>query len=225
MRSFNLEPNFSSVPSSTDYSQFAPTTLEISISTPSMGRRKNKQRAEKAKSPSSITLSNTGQSPAILKTTTAIASDPILGFKLRVLLYDFLNVTKDPNAERRINNTTDEHYISLPYFSQAEVSLVKSAIVDADLSRSAALPGDAHEDGERMGNESINLAIQGLGGKSFGEVVRALLTSFFDKRRASGDTRPCGPHHLAPLYALLFGVNLREMQDENFLGRLRRSGA
>ncbi|KAL9572867.1 hypothetical protein ACKAV7_002552 [Fusarium commune] len=59
---------------------------------------------------------------------------------------------------------------------------------------------------------------------SFETAVRTLLGSFLDKRRASGDARPCGPHHLAPLYAKFFGIDLEELKEDKFLGRLRRAG-
>ncbi|KAM0665995.1 hypothetical protein ACQRIU_005339 [Beauveria bassiana] len=51
-------------------------------------------------------------------TTSAVAADPILGFKMRLLIHDFINVGKNANAARRINSTTHPHYISLPYFDQ-----------------------------------------------------------------------------------------------------------
>lgn len=105
--------------------------------------------------------------------------------------------------------------------------MVKSAIVDVDLGQhrlGAAMPGGAYYTDEEGGDDSLNLAMESLRGKAFDEVVPALLKSFIDKRRASGDIRPCGPHHLAPMYALLFGIDLREVQDDRFLGRLRRAG-
>lgn len=61
-------------------------------------------------------------------------------------------------------------------------------------------------------------------GQSFEGALRIVLHEFTEKRRASGDARPCGPHHLAPLYAALFGVQLEEMRADKFLVRLRRQG-
>ena len=56
------------------------------------------------------------------------------------------------------------------------------------------------------------------------EAIHDRLTNFFDKRRASGDARPCGPHDMFPIYASIFGIEKAELKDEHFLGRLRRSG-
>lgn len=50
------------------------------------------------------------------------------------------------------------------------------------------------------------------------------LANFLDKRKASGDARPCGPHDMVPIYSTIFGVTKEELRDERFLGRLRRSG-
>lgn len=59
----------------------------------------------------------------------------MLGYKVHVLLYDFRSINKDPNSERRVNATTDEHYISPPYFDQEQAAVSKAAIVDTDLSQ------------------------------------------------------------------------------------------
>jgi hypothetical protein len=170
--------------------------------------------------------SNVITKPALetLKTTTAIASDPTLGYKLRVLLYDFTNVVKDSNSAHRINDTTDEHYISLPYFNSSQAAAVKSALVDVDISQ-LRLPG---ADEEEAVDEALGIPAErgarGLKGKSFEEAITILLETFIDKRRASGDARPCGPHHLGPLYASLFGVDLDDIKQESFLRRLKRRG-
>lgn len=194
-----------------------------------MGKGKKKQRAGEASGTGSQPTPAPAPNTLVLKTTTAIASDSSLGYKFRVLLHDFLNITKDPNAGRRINATTDEHYISLPYFSPSEASVVKSAIVDVDLSQhqlSAVMPAEIYIDDEEGGAGDSNLesAIGHIKEKTFDEVVKALLQSFVDKRRASGDARPCGPHHLGPMYASLFGIDLKDIGDEKFLSRLRRAG-
>ncbi|VUC21630.1 unnamed protein product [Clonostachys rosea] len=77
-----------------------------------------------------------------ITTTSDIRADPNLGYRVRVLLHDFLNVTKDPNALRRINSTTDEHYISSPYFTESQAAVIKSAIVDFDVGTTTETPND-----------------------------------------------------------------------------------
>ncbi|KAH7487204.1 hypothetical protein FOMA001_g4621 [Fusarium oxysporum f. sp. matthiolae] len=92
--------------------------------------------------------------------------------------------------------------------------MVKAAIIDVDLVKHA----------EAADTEDIDRYLVSQQGMSFETAVRTLLGSFLDKRRASGDARPCGPHHLAPLYAKFFGIDLEELKEDKFLGRLRRAG-
>jgi hypothetical protein len=115
---------------------------------------------------------------------------------------------KDPNSEKRINSTTNEYYISDPYFDETQAATLKAAIIDIDLSEL-----DEADD-----------MVQLSQGQSFETAAQALLSNFIDKRRASGDARPCGPHHLAPIYARFFGINMDELKDAKFLCRLSRAG-
>lgn len=158
-------------------------------------------------------------------TTSAIAGDSVLGYKIRVLLHDFLNVTKDHNAELRLNSTTDEHYISSPYFDEAQAIAIKAAIVDIHVdNHDTSIPSfdvDENLDEDRLETREATEIIRG---KTLEAATRVVLQNFFEKRRASGDGRPCGPHHLAPLYASLFGIDMAETQDSKFLNRLRRAG-
>jgi hypothetical protein len=59
--------------------------------------------------------------------------------------------------------------------------------------------------------------------KTIKEAIKEKLAGFFDKRKASGDSRPCGPHDMAPIYQSLFTIKHSELEDPRFLGRLRRT--
>ncbi|KAM3536919.1 hypothetical protein ARSEF1564_010159 [Beauveria bassiana] len=148
-------------------------------------------------------------------TTSAVAADPILGFKMRLLIHDFINVKKDANAARRINSTTHPHYISLPYFDQQQADAVEAAIVDT-------IPTVEHE--HRRGQEHLAVLanIPSQQGQRFDLALEVFFQNFFDKRRASGDARPCGPHNLAPVYALLFGIDKKELDSPQFQSRIRK---
>jgi hypothetical protein len=56
------------------------------------------------------------------------------------------------------------------------------------------------------------------------DAIKGCLENFFEKRRASGDARPCGPHDMGPIYLAVFGISKAELKDEKFLSRLRRAG-
>ncbi|EPE07108.1 zinc c6 transcription factor [Ophiostoma piceae UAMH 11346] len=166
--------------------------------------------------------------PAFPITTSAIRDDPILGHKIRVLIYDLCNIVKDASSQKRINHTTDEHYISAPYFSPEQATAVKCARVDVTISSYMDTPDRAYaenqtEDGGIESLEETSMSTR-LQDQPLDTAIRELLNNFFDKRRASGDARPCGPHDLAPVYAALFGIELSELKEERFLGRYRRSG-
>lgn len=142
------------------------------------------------------------------QTTSGIKADPMLGYKIRVLIYDLRNIAKDTTSAGRLNATIDEHYISAPYFTTTEAEAIKQATVDVEISSHLVPDGESGT----------------IFRTSLHEAIRNLLGNFLDKRRASGDSRPCGPHDLAPVYAALFGIELEEVQDAKFLGRLRRNG-
>lgn len=102
-------------------------------------------------------------------------------------------MAKDKSCERRLLQTTDELYISEPYFTAEEAAATKAALVDA-------------------------------GDMSLEQAITSSLQNFFDKRQASGDCRPCGPHDMAPLYLSCFGIEKGDLEDDKFVARVRRSG-
>ena len=154
-----------------------------------------------------------------------------LWYRLHVLLYDLNNVAKDPSSEERICSTTNELYISEPYFTDSQASRIRTAIVDdifgnADEANDAATPATAQiEEGEiteSLKSESTSSTLNK--DATVEEVIYTRLSNFFDKRKASGDARPCGPHDMLPIYLNLFNVSKERLKDDRFLSRLRRSG-
>ncbi|KAK6820946.1 C6 transcription factor [Apiospora arundinis] len=135
------------------------------------------------------------------KTAAEVASDANLGYKIKVLIHDLRNVSKDASSQQRTLQTTDELYISSPYFTPEEAAMIKGAT--CDLEEDDQLP---------KATTSVESAIQ------------KAMANFFEKRKASGDARPCGPHDLAPIYETVFGITKEEVHDEKFLSRLRRQG-
>lgn len=67
------------------------------------------------------------------QTTSELRANPTFQYKIKALLYDLANISKDRASEQRTLATTDELYISAPYFSPEEASCVRSALVDSDL--------------------------------------------------------------------------------------------
>lgn len=135
-----------------------------------------------------------------LKTTSELTADANFGYKIRVLIYDLRNISKDAGSQHRVLQTTDELYISSPYSTPKEASTTKGACCVSD------------ENQPSKAAESVETAIQ------------KAMANVFEKRKASGDAQPCGPHGLAPIYEVVFGIEKEEVQDEQFLSRMRRQG-
>jgi hypothetical protein len=121
--------------------------------------------------------------------------------------------------------TTDELYISGPYFTPEEALLIKSTVVSlpilTDIPEFEALEFD---DGIDSGTNEPPKEMAPQKTLTIQEAISSCLQNFFAKRRASGDARPCGPHDMGPIYKAVFGITTEELKDEKFLGRLRRTG-
>lgn len=104
----------------------------------------------------------------------------------------------------RALRTTDVLYISSPYFTPSESNLIKATIVTGT-----------------SDSKSIPVIPEA---KTVEEAIHERLAGSFDKRRAGGDSRPCGPNDMAHIYDKVFKIEPSELRDERFLIRLRRSG-
>lgn len=156
-------------------------------------------------------------------TAASVASDPYLGYKLRVLLHDLRNMPGDRSCEARTLSTTDELYLSQPYFTPDEALKIKNAIVDHKITPfTYEEEVDCEDFDEEEEEEEVDSA-RSLP-RTVEETIHSRMASFFEKRRVSGDARPCGPHTMAPLYQAVFGVGKDELMDKKFLGRLRMKG-
>jgi hypothetical protein len=116
-------------------------------------------------------------------------------------------------------------YISIPYFSPEEAALIKATVVTPptlnkipEFETFQLEDGTSGETKEPTKEKAIPKTV------SIEEAIKSCLQNFFEKRRASGDTRPCGPHDMGPIYKAVFGITTEELSDEKFLGRLKRAG-
>jgi hypothetical protein len=177
---------------------------------------------------------NTNPSSSISKVSTVIElkADPILLYKIRVLLYDLCHISSDRSSEQRTLCTTDELYISGPYFTASEAERIKAATVNLDPGvhdcNKLIRPSHANVDcvnANLLGSSSVaEPGVVRSNTYTVEEAIKFRLSGFLDKRKASGDSRPCGPHDLGPIYREVFGISQAELQDEKFLSRLRRPG-
>ena len=156
------------------------------------------------------------QAEAAKITLSELKGNRNVWYKIHVLIYDLCNIKNDRSSESRIERTVDELYISEPYFTTSEAAFIKATLVEITKSTEDII------DNEVISNEEVNSATKGF--KAVEEAIKERLSNFYDKRKASGDFRPCGPHDMVPVYLSVFGIPRGELEDERFLGRLRRSG-
>ncbi|KAL9024922.1 MAG: hypothetical protein Q9196_006158 [Gyalolechia fulgens] len=148
-------------------------------------------------------------SPSMRTVTAAseIQGNPDTRYRIQVLLHDLSNVGNDAFSEKRLSATTNELYISAPYFTEAEAAQILSTPVEPSI-----LSGESIAPSSNL----LTATIQ--------DTIQQRLASFFDKRKASGDARPCGPHDMLPIYLDVFQLQKEDLKNETFLSRLRRSG-
>ena len=172
-----------------------------------MGKR-NKTTFQSFTPPSSLPTTTNVAGPISF---SAIRQDADLWYRIHVLMYDLSNVTIDFNSERRISATTHELYISEPYFLDSEAKKICTALIDVD---------DVIDRKEKTVDNTSVLSKD----VTVEEMIHHFLSDFFDKRKSSGDARPCGPHDMVPIYGRVFGIQKEELKNDRFLSRLRRSG-
>ena len=136
--------------------------------------------------------STTSEKLAVKNATVTLSSlreDLDLWYRIRILLYDLNNV-KDLLSAKRLSSTMNELYISEPYFRDFEASKIRTALIDeADV---AGLLSNG------ISPEAEEVTIE--------QALHYKLENFLDKHKASGDSRPCGPHDMVPIYGSIFGI-------------------
>ena len=140
-------------------------------------------------------------------TLSSLQEDLDLWYRIRVLLYDLNNIN-DPLSERRLSSTVNELYISEPYFRDDEASKIRKALI-----YKVDVPGSFSNG---ISSEAQEITIE--------QALHQKLENFLEKRKASGDSRPCGPHDMVPIYGSIFEITNEDLGEERFIGRLRRSG-
>jgi len=84
----------------------------------------------------------------------------------------------------------------------------------------SSLAPDLNQDEDAEENEEGVLDGEGEQGEAkettVEEAIKGDLKGFLEKRRASGGSRPCGPHDLGPVYEVVFGIGREEMMGRGF---------
>lgn len=124
-----------------------------------------------------------------------------LWYRLRVFVYDLRTFNTDPTARSRLDSVTDPAYLGPPYFSNEEVSLLKSTEIG---------PGEE-------GEESLGQRIQ--------STLEERLNRRMEKRVESADFRVCAAHDLAPIFEKAFDINPKKLaKDAKFMALVQSNG-
>lgn len=156
-------------------------------------------------------------------TVITLKQNSSLWYRIKILLYDLRHLDSNPASCDRLNQITDPHYISSPYFTEAESTLIKTALISQETTAESSQDttiGDDLDDGDAIPLNNFRTDQP----RTFQAVVEESLASFLEKRKASGDARPCEAHTIAPLYESIFGISRQETLEENFLRRVRKTG-
>ncbi|KAK5734912.1 hypothetical protein LTR17_008545 [Elasticomyces elasticus] len=140
-------------------------------------------------------------------TVAELRANQDLRYRICVLIHDLRNLKNDRSCSNRLEQTTDELYISAPYFSADEAVAIKAAIVDATIT-------EIERDTETA-DETATTNSASAGKTTLAQAITSDLQNFFEKRKASADCRPCGPHDMVPVYLACFGIEKAEIEDEN----------
>ena len=151
------------------------------------------------------------------KTTLSdLRLDTDLRYRILVLLHDFDKLGTDHLSAQRLSATTDELYISAPYFTESQCEKVRTAIVWND-PHCQEIDHEVEFDADPAAVEAGEASVE--------DAMHSRLAGFLERRKVIGDdARPCGPHDILPIYSCIFQVRKGDLMEEIFLSRLRRSG-
>ena len=137
-------------------------------------------------------------------TTSQIVANPILRYKLRLLLHDFRNFTNDRTAGWRLATATGQTWIGRPYFTSVEARVIKAAIVDTcSLTR----------DFEMAPLEDVS---RGRKRRSVMEVFEECVELYYKKRCLGLYRPPLAPDEMAPIFEWVFGIHRAEYDNKAF---------
>lgn len=131
-------------------------------------------------------------------TFSDLKNDEVLWYKTIFLLYDLCNIAKDQASEQRTLRTKEELYISEPYFTTSEAARIKATTVEIAKDSAFFDPVELEEEDAETTTTSIDVP-ESVSTTTIEEAIKTRLAGFLDKRKASGDSRPCGPHDLGPI--------------------------
>ncbi|KAN0122830.1 hypothetical protein V8E51_001156 [Hyaloscypha variabilis] len=147
------------------------------------------------------------RSSTSISTLLSLQSNSEIWYKIHILLYDLCNIASDRAAEARTLATTDELYISGPYFSPEEAMIIKATLVSPpSLKEIPEFESLCMDNPNEVDGSSKEVPTPET--MSIEAAIKYCLQNLFQKRRASA----------------VFGITKEDLNNEKFLSRLRRTG-
>jgi hypothetical protein len=160
-------------------------------------------------------------STAAITTVADLRKDAALWYKILLLIYDLKNVgSKNPESKNRLEQTTHVRHLSGPYFTEMEAEKVRNAVVVGW--RSTREESEEYDEEENSTEPEVTDATDVP--TTLDQAITHRLKNFLDKRKASGDARPCGKHDMVPVYLECFGAKKEEIEGEGFVRRATKYG-
>jgi hypothetical protein len=137
------------------------------------------------------------ESPKMTTTIQELQKNKTLWYKLHVFIYDLRNFREMPTSHNRLDSIIDASYIGFPYFTEEEVQIIKSTIV--------------------QGEHTLEKVIQ--------ETLEERLERREKKNKERKCWRGCAAHDLAPVFEKMYNIDYKQLaKDGEFLSLMKRLG-
>ncbi|KAI1766825.1 hypothetical protein GGR53DRAFT_484538 [Hypoxylon sp. FL1150] len=138
--------------------------------------------------------------------TARLLEDPVIGFKIRLLVFDFAHYTTRDESRWRANQIHDPVRPDGVHFTDEEAVRVWEAYVST-----YAEVGEFPEE-----------AIPATPHQSVAQMLGERVTRHWEKRLPDGGRRPIEAGEVALVYASVFGISRAQMDDPAFAARVAR---
>ena len=129
-----------------------------------------------------------------------LRQNPLLWYKLHVLVYDLRHFKSDTRSETRLNEVADRSYIGSPYFSDDESRQIKSIVV----------------------NVAQNRTLEQVIEDAFKQRLEKRIKT---RMNETGDYKVCTAHDIGPIFEKSFNIRPKDLQkNKSFRDLVQKGG-
>ncbi|CZT50330.1 uncharacterized protein RSE6_11295 [Rhynchosporium secalis] len=149
-------------------------------------------------------------------TIAELRNNTTIWYKLHVLIYDLRNFSEVETSQLRLDSIADASYLSLPYFTPDEATIIKSSLVDTSKPTHPGAKKVKIQD-EQQNLKALETVIE--------ETLKERLERRNKKREESGDFRVCAAHDLAPILEKALDIKPKNLaNDKAFVELIEKYG-